>query len=135
MYVQPQARLAAQVSALIAAMAPLAPGKVHLYKNDFTPVPTSVLADFTEVTATGYSAQTVVWGTVAINDAGFAEVLTGLMSYAFTDGDTNPFTCFGYYMTDTAGTTLLMGERFSDPVTVNRANQPLDLIARFVLGQ
>lgn len=35
------------------------PVKARLYKNDFSPTPASVLADFTEATYSGYAAQEI----------------------------------------------------------------------------
>lgn len=90
--------------------------KLKLFKNNYTPVGGSVLADFTEVTLTGYAAVTLTgssWTTATV-----ANVVTA--SYAaqtFTFSATGE-TVYGYYITDNGSTKVLWAERLGSPYVV-----------------
>lgn len=48
--------------------------KMHLYVNNYTPLPSSVLGDFTEAAWPGYAAQTLsVWSAASIVGTNLAE--------------------------------------------------------------
>ncbi len=95
--------------------------KLKLFKNNVTPGHESTVATFTEADFTGYAAITL---TTTSWNAGTAGTGTGTalankatIDYAqqtFTmgvPGTTN--TVYGYFITDTAGTTLVGAERFA----------------------
>jgi hypothetical protein len=135
MYVQPSSGLLDQLTELIAVGNYFDAAKLHLFKSDSNPTPQTVLADLTEATGTGYASVAITWGTPFINDVGYAEVLTQLKQWIWTNGATDTQTIFGYYFTNTGSTTLLLAERFANPIIINRDGQAIDLIGRLVLGQ
>ena len=85
--------------------------KLHLFKNDYTPVEGSVVADFTECTADGYAA-------IELTDSSFtAESSAGVTTAEYEQQTftlTGASTDYGYYITNNAGTQVLWAERFSD---------------------
>ena len=106
--------------------------KVHLYQNNFTPVPGMTLASFTEADFTGYSASAaVVWNTPGFIPAGNA-IVTG-DNKQFTVGATPTVfnTIYGYYLTDGAGTTLLFARLFNAPITLSAAGQFIDVVPSY----
>lgn len=93
--------------------------KVHLFKNDIQPNENTLLAGFTAADYSGYAAKTVVsWGGPFIGVDGKAKVVAASLQFqpnAATVGNI----CYGYYVTDAAGTTLLGHKRFDQPVTLD----------------
>lgn len=82
---------------------------LHLYTNDYTPNETSTIASFTEASQAGYTPITLagsLWTTTtgAATTAVYSEV-----TFNFT---TN-VTCWGYYVTSSAG-DLLWAEKFGE---------------------
>jgi hypothetical protein len=89
--------------------------KLHLYANDFSPSPSSVLANFTEATFDGYAAlaSALLMGPSRNLDGSFE--VSGNANWAMT-GSTTPNTIYGAYITDFTGTQLLFANRFDQPV-------------------
>lgn len=84
--------------------------KLHLYKNNFTPLITSVLADYTESTFAGYAAQSITGWTAATITANIAKMLADAKT--FTRSSTGATeNVYGYYVTDNGSTIALWGER------------------------
>ena len=109
---------------LEAALGKVAAGalKLKLYTNDYTPVHTSVVADFTEMGAVqAYAEKTLATATwiagVAGTGVGSAASNKASITYpqqTFTaDGTGGAQTAYGYFITDNAETSLIGGERFS----------------------
>lgn len=92
---------------------------VRLFKNNFSPNPASLLADFDEADFTGYAESApVVWGVPYLDVDGIIKVTAGSVQYTQTGtGTTN--TCYGWYLVgDPGGTEYLIGsERFDSPVS------------------
>jgi hypothetical protein len=86
--------------------------KLHLFKNNYTPVETSTYSSFTESTATGYSAKTLTGATWSISTDGGGTTTATYPAQTFTYTATE--TIYGYYVTDNGNTTCLFAERFSD---------------------
>jgi hypothetical protein len=106
----------------------------HLYKNNFSPSPTSVLADFTEVLVgdfPGYAPITVITsGTPFIDGTGAAQQVWSDPVFQPSADPAVPLTVFGYFITlhPVAGAdTLLYGVRFSNPPTVLSATDAVKL--------
>ena len=85
--------------------------KLKLFKNDYTPVEGSVVADFTESDGAGYAAIVLAganWTiatSVGVTTAEYAQqtfTLTGAITH------------YGYYITNNNGSQVLWAERFSD---------------------
>lgn len=83
--------------------------KLHLYQNNFTPLVTSVLGDFTESTFAGYSAQDLVtWGAASVAaHVGKIQAAANTFTRSTTGASQN---VYGYYVTDAASAVLEWGE-------------------------
>lgn len=108
----PPAQLLAEV-ALKVLEADYVGAKLHLYSNDMTPTPASVLGDFTECVFSGYSAKTVVWS-AAFYDENNVPASSGGEAL-FTMSGATPDVAYGAFLTDTAGTKLLWSARLDTP--------------------
>ena len=85
--------------------------KLHLYKNDYTPVEGSVVGDFTECTADGYAAKELTGTSFTVgNSGGTTTAEYAQQTFTLTGTSTD----YGYYITNNAGTQVLWAERFSD---------------------
>lgn len=95
---------------------------VRLFTNDFQPIPSTVLADFTEATFDGYAAKAIV------NAAGFRDPATGDLEVNGSVADevflagaaiAGPQTIFGWYITlAILGTEWIAAGRLDVPITV-----------------
>lgn len=108
----PVAQAIIDLNAKVVALSPYDGAKLHLYSNDFTPDELTVLADFTEVVASGVVAQTCVWSAAFLDANDIATSTAGEKLYV-QSGATGD-TCFGCYLTNTAGTVLLASARLDD---------------------
>jgi hypothetical protein len=83
--------------------------KMHLYSNNFTPLVTSVLGDFTECTFAGYAAQDIItWGAAAVAaHIGKITAAPNVFTRSTTGAAQN---VYGYYVTDAANAVLEWGE-------------------------
>lgn len=81
----------------------------HLFKNDFEPDVSAVLASFTEADFGGYNPVTVsVWSAaVTVND--HAKTIGNLAEWISSDPVDQPV--YGYFVTDVTNTLLLWCER------------------------
>lgn len=110
--------------------------KVHLFKNDYTPVPGSLFANFTEADFTGYAAQDLAMN-LPVTVSGKATCTNNVvMSFTMgTPGTTN--TVYGYYVALNADTfgygRLLWAERFDNPVFFTNSGDQLNLTPVFTL--
>lgn len=101
--------------------------KLHLFQNNIVPSIDSVLGDFVESTFPGYSAL----ATGSAKSFYYFDPITGLYKVVFqepaggwywtTGTPTTPETCYGGYMTDSAGTTYLGAVLLATPILVNAA--------------
>jgi len=78
---------------------------VHLFKNNFTPDPSSILTDFTEATFTGYAAVQVNSKFATPYKVIDGEYQTDSTPFTFTCTGGSPQTCYGWYLTWFDGTT------------------------------
>lgn len=102
----------------------------HLFSAPTTPVDeTILLAGLTEVSATGYSAQTVL--ATAFTLVGLASHNGSVMAAPISFGTNSsgaPVDVYGYYVTDTSDTVLLAIANFdSAPITVPNG-QPFPVV-------
>jgi hypothetical protein len=96
----------------------LANATAHLFTNNYTPVPGSVLADFTEMTGTGYAAITLnAWGTPVLGGDGFYTTANSAITWSNTGG-TSWAPAYGWYYLDSTGTKVLSAALFTTPITV-----------------
>jgi len=98
---------------------------IHLYKNDYTPVPGSDVGDYTEADFTGYLSQVITggtWGSVTVADHIAVTVNADTFNFTYTAGGGSPQTIYGYYITGDGG-DYFWGERFSEPRVMNPADE------------
>lgn len=108
---------------------------LHLYKNDYTPIPATIESDFTECDFTGYAAQVLneaTWGDVTVSL--HVASTTQTTDCVFTAGAlmVGTQTVYGYYVL-TAADALAWSERFAAPRTLS-ATDVLKVKAIFRYG-
>jgi hypothetical protein len=93
---------------------------LHIYQNDYTPIPGSAIEDYTECDFPGYSAADLInadWGSVSVED--HVAMMTNDTPCEF-EADPTGFVsqpAFGYYVTDSEG-DYQYGERFALTKTI-----------------
>lgn len=83
---------------------------LHLYTNDKVPSLTDTLDDYVEMT--DYTPKTLTGSSWSVG-LNLVDVVTGSFAvqiFSFSSG----VTAYGYYITDNAGTTLILAERFTN---------------------
>lgn len=130
MIVFPWSQLLAMLNILSTDGGGVAPISVHLFQNNFFPLPTSQLSDFVEATFSGYAASGAVhWGSGYYDVNGKPTVNTPEVPFLAASPLLIPNTIYGYYITDSgAGTTLYFAERFPAPIPVVIPHQSVILI-------
>jgi hypothetical protein len=86
---------------------------LYLYKNDYTPVNGSTLANFTEADFDGYSSKSLAqatWASVSLNGSSKAE--SSYVQQSWTCGSVGN-TIYGYYIKGDTSGNLLWAEKFS----------------------
>jgi hypothetical protein len=114
------------------------PGKyfgaqIALFTNNLYPTRTNLLSDFTIADFGGLTnLQALVWAAPFLNSNQQAEVLGALITWLTTSSTGLPVTVYGYLIVDSAGTDLLLAERFANPVAFNASGVSFSLIPRLV---
>lgn len=119
--------LQAMLEAYLSSIASDPDWDVHLYSNDFSPGPGTVIGDFTECTFNGYSAQPLVtadWGSVSVTDHVAISTYPTPIDFTAASSGFSSQNVYGYYVTDGAG-DLLFSERFES----TRVVFPLDVLS------
>lgn len=111
----------------------LAGATVHLYTNDYTPTPQSVVGDFTEATFTGYAAVAVAGWTANRLEASGAVSTDATNVIPFVGpGDATGQSIMGYFVKSAGGgTPYLYAVKFAAPVPLNSPADVLALVATF----
>jgi hypothetical protein len=105
--------------------------KLILYTNNHTPVATDVLANFTECTDTGYSAQSLTGGnwTMGTDGSGNSQASYPAITFTFNGN----VTIYGYVVTDNGKTKACWAEAFSSSISFT-AGQQLVLTLKLTLS-
>ena len=84
---------------------------MHLYNNNYTPTETDNIANYTETSASNYSAVRLAGGqwTVASGVSAGATATYAQQSFNFSSADT----IYGYFVTSQQKQVLLWAERFT----------------------
>jgi hypothetical protein len=91
---------------------------LRLFKNDYTPVETSIVGDFTVANFTGYASQTLGTADWTITPGAPTSAACGQKTFTSTAGSQNQ-PIYGYYLVTVTDEIFVAGERFSDgPYTV-----------------
>jgi hypothetical protein len=105
----------------------------HLYTNNYTPVPGSVLANFTEMTGTGYAAQTLAsWSTPVLGGDGFYTTQAAPVNFT-NSGGSSWTAAYGWYYLDAGGTNVISAGLFAAPIT-NTAGSSIPLAPIIAAG-
>lgn len=96
---------------------------IRLFKNDLTPINTTVLADFIQADFTGYAAQTLAGWAVAILDANNKGSSTATVNTWTCSGLAVPNTVYGVYIVSAAGALLYAERNPSGGILVNSIGQ------------
>lgn len=107
----------------------------QLYKNDYVPSSTSLLADFQICDFPGYADSAAIIWTPAFLNALEQAVTTSdkVLTFRPTD-DTMPQVVFGYVICDGGKLNLLFAERFDASVPLNDKNAAVHLVPTFAFG-
>jgi hypothetical protein len=112
--------------------------KLRLYSNNYTPVDTSVLGNFTEVTGGGYTAISLTNGSWTItvgNDPSDAVYAEQTFTFTGTIGGTG--IVYGYYIEDNDGSTgtLVWAELFGTPFTPANNGDNIKVTPKFQMSK
>lgn len=105
-----KARLATMVGAV-----PLLAPHMKLYSNDFTPLPTSILGDFTEATFGGYTMQAPTFSAPVYDQNGIPAAPMGPVTFT-CDGSSSGF-AYGWYLIDSTGALVCAGRFDNAPLS------------------
>lgn len=111
---------------LIMASSPV----LHLYTNNVTPGATDTVSTYTEEDDASYAEVTLSGGSWTIETSG-GEGTATYPQVAISIATTT--TIYGYYVTNSAGTTLLWAERFSSPSTYGVDGGTVNVNPKFTL--
>jgi hypothetical protein len=90
---------------------------LRLFRNNHTPAAASVLADFTEANYSGYSAQTLSYGTPATNGSGQGQMTATIINFDHNGGATSN-TIYGYYLVNTGTSKVVKAEKLDSTVSM-----------------
>lgn len=102
---------------------------MHLFQNNVAITPAIVLANLTECTFTGYTAGSAITWLAPFYTVNGTPVVTGTLQ-TFGVGSTPTIfnTVYGWYLTDTGGTTLLAVRALDTPIILTEAGQGFQII-------
>lgn len=108
--------------------------RLRLFKNDVTPADSDTVSSYTEATFPGYAPQGANTWSAASSVGGAAQVTHPTLTFLRGSGGSGDL-IYGYYLTDTAGTTLYYAER--DPaapvnMTVAGNSYAISLLFQFL---
>jgi len=109
---------------------------VHLFKNAYTPVPATVLADFEECDFPGYDPWSIddsLWSFPAIVDDRAVSTYNPGTPLEVTNDSSSPTTIYGYYVEDVDLGVCTFCERFGTPRTLEMG-QTMELTLKFTGG-
>lgn len=107
--------------------------ELHLYKNDYTPVDDSELADFTEADFEGYASEALTNWVAAVTDAN-GRAFTHADSLTFTKGTGGVSnTVYGYYVVNASNSELVWAERFLAGIVMDTDGKTFTILPIFTL--
>lgn len=101
-----------------------------LFQNNYTPVATTVYADLTEATYTGYLAQLQNFGTPTEVSGKAKMVGTAPLNFVVTVTG-SPVTVYGYFIGDALTGEVVYAERFSSPQVMQNAGDTIGITLSF----
>lgn len=85
---------------------------LKLYGNNYTPLPTSVAANFTEIAGGGYANKPITFANWTITAGEPSQAVYTGQTWIFSGVIDAPGTIYGYYITRNSDGKLLLAERF-----------------------
>lgn len=134
---EPLTPLAIQLAMLAQMIA--TPGALYartliLFQNNISITNTTLLAALTEATFTGYAAVAAqVFAAPYIDQAGLVRTNAPSVPFVMTDTVT-PNTIYGWALTDSGKTILVLSGKFPSPIVLSQANQGLDVQPTYAYG-
>lgn len=105
--------------------------KVHLYRNNYTPVESSLAANFTEANYEGYASQNVTGWTDATLVSNRGQTTADPNVFVHSAGSTSN-EIYGYWIEDPADAgSVLWAEKFLSPITLAAAGDALALFLKY----
>lgn len=105
----------------------------RLYANDAHPAGRMTMADFTEISFSGYSPVEFAFAPAALDADGNARAAGPLVTFSH-DGNAQTASAFGWYVTDKAGTRVVSAGRFASPVAFGKAGDALTIKPGLYVG-
>lgn len=85
---------------------------LRLYGNDYTPIDSSVSANFTEIAGGGYASKPITFANWTITAGAPSLAVYAGQTWIFTGVINAPGTIYGYYITRDSDGKLLLANRF-----------------------
>ena len=105
---------------------------LRLFRNDFTPVAGSVLADFTVANFTGYTSKTLTravgagtWGAPSLNGNVSESVYGTDQSFTYTGATSQ--TIYGWYIVGATSGKVILAHRWTDGARVAVGDGQIDV--------
>jgi len=102
-----------------------------LFKNNYTPINTTILSDLTEANFTGYSRITLTgWSAAALDANNKAATSLGPQTFTCSGGAT-PNDIYGIFVLTSGGALLYAERNPAGAVTINTAGQTFSYTPKF----
>jgi hypothetical protein len=101
---------------------------LHLFQNNYVPVLSDVVGNYTEATFSGYASATLAWGAAFINGSTQAEIDATPVTFAHSSGGVTN-TIYGIYVLDSGG-ALAYAERFGAPISMATSSDSITYTAK-----
>jgi len=85
---------------------------LRIFGNNYTPLPTSVAANFTEIAGGGYANKPLTFANWTITAGSPSIAVYASQTWIFTGVINAPGTIYGYYVTRNSDGKVLLAERF-----------------------
>jgi len=108
---------------------------IGLYTNDYTPLDTSAVGNFTAASGGGYAAKTLSngsWTVTPANDP--SDAVYAEQTWTFTGALDGGATIYGYYVIDADG-TYWFGERLAATFTPTNNGDQLKITPKFQMSK
>jgi hypothetical protein len=103
---------------------------MRLFKNDFTPLETSVVGDLTVADFTGYADATLASGDWTLSGTSPNLATAAVKTFTSSAGSQNQ-DIYGWYLVTATDNELIVAERFSDaPKNIANNGDAISVIAR-----
>ena len=106
--------------------------QLRLFQNNFAPSKSSVYANFTDATFSGYFGSTVAWGAVSVA-ANQATSVASAITFTRSIGATSN-TIYGWYLVDISTSKVFACNLLSSPKAMNTNGDGITITMTEILG-